>query len=420
MRALSRPIVMCVVSVVVVLGAGVAAASQPAGRPAALTAGEAAVAGGSGAQAGPTETPDRRGTRDAAGPTGAEGTSGSATSAAGGQTTRPSAAAAVPESSDGATTGAALSAEAGADPAAPAAAGPDVPFPDDMAGPVPGAGTWLDGCPVFPADNAWNTDVSGYPVHPNSANYIANILGNGTYLHPDFGSYTGYGIPFVVTHAGDPLVPVVWEAYGDESDPGPYRIPLTAPIEGGSGADGDRHAIGVDVSNCRLYELYRAFPIGGAWHADSGTSWDLRSNDLRPEGWTSADAAGLPIFPGLARYDEVASGEVTHALRFTVVRSQRAHILPATHNASSSTDPNRPPMGLRLRLKASYDISHFTGQSRVILEALKTHGMIVADNGSSWYISGASDSRWDDDDLNQMKSVPGSAFEAVYTGATRY
>lgn len=301
-----------------------------------------------------------------------------------------------------------------------AAAAPDIPFPNDIPGAVIGRGTSIGACPVFPADNAWNTDVSGHPLHANSANYVANINANRQYLHADFGSPAEYGIPFVLTGSADPLVPVTFDAYGDESDPGPYRIPLNAPIEGGAGSDGDRHAIGVDVDNCRLYELYRAFPQAGAWHADSGTSWDLRSNALRPENWTSADAAGLPIFPGLVRYDEVASGRITHALRFTVQRSQRAHIWPATHHASSSTDPNRPPMGLRLRLKANYDVSGFHGQARVILDAMKSYGMIVADNGSSWFVSGASDPRWDDDDLNQLKTVPGSAFEAVDTGPLRY
>lgn len=300
------------------------------------------------------------------------------------------------------------------------ASAPDVPFPNDVPGAVVGQGTSIGACPVFPVDNAWNSDISALPVHPNSAGYVADINASRQYLHADFGSPPEYGIPFIVTHGTDALVPVTFEAYGDESDPGPYRIPLTARIEGGSASDGDRHTIGVDVDSCRLYELYRAFPVGGAWHADSGTNWDLRSNALRPENWTSADAAGLAIFPGLARYDEVASGQITHALRFTVQRSQKAHIWPATHHASSSTDPNRPPMGLRLRLKASYDLSRFHGQARVILQALRTYGMIVADNGSSWFVSGATDPRWDDTDLDQLKTVPGSAFEAVDTGPLRY
>jgi hypothetical protein len=208
------------------------------------------------------------------------------------------------------------------------------------------------------------------------------------------------------------MVPITFTEYGDESDPGPYPIPPDAPVEGGS----DRHVLVVDTDNCMLYELYHAEYNGVGWDAGSGVVFDLLSNRLRPETWTSADAAGLPIFPGLARYDEVASGEIRHALRFTVQRTRRGYIHPATHWASNSDDPNLPPMGLRLRLRADYDISGYRGQARVILEALKRYGMIVADNGTSWFITGASDPRWDDDDLNQLKSVPGDAFEAVYTG----
>ncbi|HZP28997.1 MAG TPA: hypothetical protein VFC99_08595 [Acidimicrobiia bacterium] len=275
----------------------------------------------------------------------------------------------------------------------------------------------LGSCSVFPADNPWNTDVSTFPVSANSTNYIANILASGNqYLHADFGGGGAYGIPYVTVGSGEPQVPIDFTAYGDESDPGPYPVPLGAPVEGGSASDGDRHVIAVDKDACKLYEMYRAFPQADHWNADSGAVFDLRSNALRPLGWTSADAAGLPIFPGLARYDEVASGQITHALRFTVARTQKGYILPATHYASSSTDPNRPPMGLRLRLQASFDISHYTGEARVILVALKRYGMIVADNGSNWYITGASDPRWDDNDLNQLKTVPGSAFEVVDTG----
>ncbi len=278
----------------------------------------------------------------------------------------------------------------------------------------------LGGCAVFPPDNPWNTDISAYPVHPNSANFISNILTQGgrANLHPDFGAnWNGgpFGIPYVVVPQTQPLVPINFTAYGDESDPGPYPIPADAPVEGGVNSDGDRHVLVLQSGTCRLYEMYRAFYTNPGWDADSGAVWDLNSNVLRPEGWTSADAAGLPILPGLARYDEVAAGEINHALRFTVYRSQRAYIHPATHYASSIIDPNYPPMGLRLRLKAGYDLSGFTGQSLVILRALKKYGMIVADNGSAWFISGAPDARWDDDDLNQLKTVPGSAFEAVYT-----
>ncbi|NDJ53210.1 MAG: hypothetical protein GYB68_09020 [Chloroflexi bacterium] len=270
-------------------------------------------------------------------------------------------------------------------------------------------------CPVFPGDNPWNTPVTDLPVHPNSANFIAAISASRDFLHPDFGGdQAQYGIPFIVVPGTEPLVPITFTAFGDESDPGPYPIPENAPVEGGS----DRHVIAVDGDNCMLYELFNAEWNGTGWNADSGATFNLRSNALRPEGWTSADAAGLPIYPGLARYDEVAAGEINHALRFTVQQSQRAYIYPALHFASSSADPNLPPMGLRVRLRADYDLSGFTGQSRVILEALKEYGMIVADNGSSWFISGANSPNWDDDDLNQIKTVPASAFEAVYTGET--
>ena len=272
----------------------------------------------------------------------------------------------------------------------------------------------LGGCPVFPANNAWNQDISRAPVHPNSAAYIASIgqSGNG-FLHADFGGGGEYGIPYLIVPASQPGVPVEFVDYGDESDPGPYPIPLDAPIEGGS----DRHTLALQTGSCRLYELFNAEPTASGWRASSGAVFDLRSNALRPEGWTSADAAGLPILPGLARYDEPhVNGRITHALRVTVGQTQRGYIHPATHWASSSSDPNRPPMGLRLRLRADFDTSHYTGDARVILEALKTYGLIVADNGTSWYITGAMDPRWNDDDLNQLKTVPGSAFEAVDTG----
>jgi hypothetical protein len=298
---------------------------------------------------------------------------------------------------------------------------PPGPQPPDGGG-GGGNGPKIEGCPVFPADNAWNTDVSGFAVHPNSANFVNQIRSTAgtntarTKLHPDFGGNGEYGIPYIVVGSNEPLRNINWTAYGDESDPGPYPIPPNAPIEGGSGSDGDRHVIAVQSGTCKLFELYRAFWSGDHWDADSGTKWDLNSNATRPLGWTSADAAGLAILPGLARYDEVAAGEIKHALRFTVSQTQKGYILPATHYASSSTDPNRPPMGLRLRLKASFDVSGYTGQARVILNALKKYGMIVADNGSPWFITGAADPRWNDDDLRQLKSVPGSAFEAVNTG----
>lgn len=240
-----------------------------------------------------------------------------------------------------------------------------------------------------------------------------------TNLHPDFGSNPTYGIPYVTVHGKtQAFVPITFTESPTESDPGPYPVPSNAPIEGGSGSGGDRHVLVVDVDNCIDYEMYHAFYVGPGWNAGSGAIWHFNSNTLRTLYWTSADAAGLPIVAGLARYDEtVQTGAIYHALRFTVHQTQRGFILPATHYASSSTDANDPPMGLRVRLKASYDISHFTGASRVILTALKRYGMIIADNGSDWYISGSTDTRWDDNDLDQLKTVPASAFEVVQTGS---
>ena len=266
--------------------------------------------------------------------------------------------------------------------------------------------------PHVPSDNWWNKDISAEPVDSNSDNYIAFINRSRQFLHADFGADPLYGIPYVVVPPEQPLLPITFTAYGDESDPGPYPIPSNAPVEGGANADGDRHVLVVREGECKLYELYRAFYNGKGWNADSGAVFDLRSNKLRPAGWTSADEAGLPILPGLARYEEVSAGKINHALRFTVQTAQRGYVLPAQHWASSS-DLNAPPMGLRLRLKASYDISKFTGQSRVVLEALRKYGLIVADIGSSWFISGATDRRWNDDDLNQLKNVAGSSFEVV-------
>lgn len=277
---------------------------------------------------------------------------------------------------------------------------------------VASTGPTIGNCPVFPADNPWNQLVTNMPLHPNSANFINSILSSRTNLHPDFGSNPDYGIPYVLVNGSQPKVPITFTAYGDESDPGPYPIPPNAPVEAG----GDRHVIAVDTDNCKLYEMFNSQFNGTGWNADAGAVFDFRSNALRTMGWTSADAAGLPIFPGLVRYDEIQAGVIKHALRFTVQNSQRAYILPATHFASSSTNPNLPPMGLRLRLKSSFNISGYTGASRIILQALKDYGMIVADNGSSWFISGATDSRWNDDDLNQLKGVAGSNFEVVFTG----
>jgi len=272
----------------------------------------------------------------------------------------------------------------------------------------------LAGCQVFPSDNPWNEDVSGLPVRSDSAALIASISAFGhTNLHPDFGHRKNNGIPFNVVPATQPAVPINYTEYGEESDSGPFPVPTKKVlVEGGS----DKHVLTLQQGTCKLYELFGARKHSKSWNAQSGAMWDLSSNALRPPGWTSADAAGLPILPGLVRYDEVASGHIDHALRFTVDRSQRGYILPARHFASSSTDPTLPPMGLRVRLKADFDLSPYHGAVLVILEALKTYGMLVADNGGSWFISGAPDKRWNDDELHAITTVPGSAFEAVDTG----
>jgi hypothetical protein len=270
-------------------------------------------------------------------------------------------------------------------------------------------------CPIFPANNPWNERVDTLPVAADSAQLIASI-GLDTGLHPDFGSglYGGsrIGIPFDVVSKSTPRSHVSFD-YADESDRVAYPIPKDVHIEGG----GDRHAILVDRSSCRLYELYALQRTSSGWHAGSGATWNLRSNHLRPAGWTSADAAGLPIFPGLARYDEVARGVIDHALRFTADRTRSAYIYPARHDASSDNDPSLPPMGLRVRLKADVDISGFPRQARIVLQALKTYGMILADNGSSWYISGAPSAGWSNDDLHTLGRITGSDFEVVDTSS---
>jgi len=269
-------------------------------------------------------------------------------------------------------------------------------------------------CAVFPKTNAWNKRVDSLKVAPNS-DAIINAIGADVGLHPDFGSglYQGgrIGIPFDVVSGATPRSHVDFE-YADESDKGPYPIPRGVHVESGS----DRHALLVDRDACRLYELYALERTERGWHAGSGAIWSLGSNKLRPAGWTSADAAGLPIFPGLARFDEVARGVIDHALRFTVERTRRAYISPARHYASDLTDPELPPMGLRVRLKASFELRGFPKQARTVLVALKRYGMLVADNGSSWYISGAPDRRWNNDDLHSLGGVRGSDFEVVQTG----
>jgi hypothetical protein len=278
---------------------------------------------------------------------------------------------------------------------------------------LPGAPT----CPIFPADNAWNQRVDTAPVAANSAQLISSI-GLSTGVHADFGSglWDGgpIGIPFDVVSKATPRSRVRF-GYADESDRAKYPIPKTVHIEGGAQSDGDRHALLVDKSACKLYELFDLRRSGSAWTAGSGAIFDLRSNKLRPAGWTSADAAGLPIFPGLARYDEVARGRIDHALRFTASRTRQQYVYPARHYASSAEDPALPPMGLRVRLKASVDISSFPRQARVVLQALKTYGMILADNGSSWYITGAPSPKWSNDDLHSLGRITGADFEVVDT-----
>lgn len=267
---------------------------------------------------------------------------------------------------------------------------------------------------LFPDNNPWNQPVDTAQVDPNSAAIIANI-GATRAFHPDFGAnWNGgpFGIPYVVVSGTQARVPVSFE-YADESDPGPYPVPPNPPIEGGPASTGDRHILVVDRDNWKLYELYAAYPQGSGWRAGSGAIFDLNSNALRPAGWTSADAAGLPILPGLVRYEEVAAGTIAHALRFTVSRTRRAYIPPARHWASSDTSSLRPPMGMRVRLKASVDISTYPASAQVILRALKKYGMIVADNGSDWYVSGTADARWNDGEMNTLKRLRGSDFEVV-------
>jgi len=288
---------------------------------------------------------------------------------------------------------------------------------DEPAGPnSPFAPPQLPARAVFPADNAWNIAIAADSVDPNSDSLIA-ACGASRELHPDFGTrYAGapWGIPFVTVSGSQPRVPVTF-GYDDESDPGPYPIPRDAPIEGGPAAGGDRHVLVVDVDDWRLYELFDAHPVNGgaSWTAGSGAVFDLSSNALRPAGWTSADAAGLPVFAGLVRYHEVAQGVIRHALRFTCPVTRRAYVPPARHWASARTSANLPPMGMRVRLKAGVDIASFPADVRVILTALKTYGMILADNGGGFYVSGAPDPRWNDDNIDTMKRLSGADFEVV-------
>ena len=290
-----------------------------------------------------------------------------------------------------------------------------------VAAPAAGAPSLASsGCPLFPADNVWHADVSRLPVHPRSGAYLAS-MGPGAGIHADFGSGTWeggpIGIPYTVVPAGQARVPVRF-GYAGESDPGPYPIPPDAPVEGGPDAAGDRHVLVLQAGSCRLYELFDAHREGAGWLAGSGAVWNLRSNRLRPAGWTSADAAGLPILAGLVRYEEVARGRVDHAVRVTVDRSQASYLWPARHQAGQG-GAALPPMGLRLRLKAGVDIGGFPGQARVILQAMRTYGLVVADNGSSGFIGGVPDERWDNDALHQLGRVTLADFEAVDTAPLR-
>jgi len=292
--------------------------------------------------------------------------------------------------------------------------GPCPVFPDPPASLSPRA-------PSLPTEAAWNQDISKAPRDPRSNAYIAYINSQGgDHLHPDFGSPRAYGIPYSVVDAGQRRLPIHYTAYGEESDPGPFPVPVRAPVEGGNRSDGDRHVLVVDRAACKLFELYRAFYVPKPrphWNADSGTEWDLRSAARRPDGWTSADAAGLPIFPGLVRYDEFAAGHLDHAIRVTFESTRDAWVHPASHCAGDARSASAPPMGLRLRLKAGYGLGRFSGHAKVIARAMKRYGLIVADNGSNWFFSGSSDRRWDDENLNQLKRIPGSAFEVVKSAA---
>jgi hypothetical protein len=279
----------------------------------------------------------------------------------------------------------------------------------------------LNGFVPFTSSSLWNTDISSAPVDPNSNSIISNWVGSVN-VHPDWGTDPTYGIPYVVVNGSQPLVNINLNAYGSESDPGPMPVPASAPVEGGSSSTGDRHVLVLDSGNCFLYEMYNSsVNSDGSWNADSTAVWDLLGNEQRPYTWTSADAAGLPIFPGLVRYDEVAAGKIQHAFRFTLPQTSAAFTPPASHYAATTSDPTAPPMGMRLRLKSSYNITGFSTQMQVILTAMQHYGLILADNGSSLFVTGVSDSRWGSD-LDSLKTVPASAFEVVqmspvYTGS---
>jgi hypothetical protein len=306
-----------------------------------------------------------------------------------------------------------------------------VPGPAGAVGRYPDLGS----CSVFPAppgslsprapslatEAAWNQNIAKAPRAGDSAKVIAYIDSHGGgAIHPDFGSPRGYGFPYAVVGTGTRPLPIHYTAYGSESSPGPFPVPAGAPVEGGAGSDGDRHVLVVDRSTCKLYELYRAFYKAKPrphWDADAGVEWDLGSAALRPDGWTSADAAGLPIFPGLVRYEEAAAGQVDHAIRVTMDSTRNAWIHPASHCAGDTDSGAAPPLGLRLRLKAGYPLGGMGTAARAIAVAMKEYGLIVADNGSNWYISGTSDRRWNDEELDPLKAIPGGAFEVVKSAA---
>ena len=288
---------------------------------------------------------------------------------------------------------------------------------DGFGNAAPATAPVVGGCEIFPANNPWNTDISKYPVDPRSSQYIAALPGN---LHPDFGQNPHWGFPINIVPSTQKKVPVHFH-YRGQSNPGPYPVPPNAQIEGGRHSTGDRHVLVLQRGVCRLYEMFDAFPINGgkSWRAGSGAIFPLDTNKLRPNGWTSADAAGLPIIPALVKCAEVKAGAIDHALQVTFNETQQGYIHPATHFASDSRAKDLPPMGLRFRLKASYDISHITGQAHVIAIALKKYGMFVAQNGSNWYFpgeGGRASKCWNDDDLDQLKAIPGTAFEVVKTG----
>jgi len=373
------------------------------------TGGTGGASGGTGGASGGTGGASG-GTGGASGGTGgATGGMGGATGGMGGATGGMGGATGGTGGATGGTGGAAGTAGAGKDSGASGASG--------SAGGPTGGGPMIGGCPMFPADNPWNRDVSADPVDPDSNAIIANINANGgKTVHPDFGRTLTYGIPYVVVPQNQPGVPMTFQYAGD-SDPGPYPIPADAPIEGGPTATGDRHVLVVQQGTCLLYETYASKYVGPGWSCGSGAKFDLRSNALRRDCWTSADAAGFPILAGLVRYEEaVTAGVIAHALRFTVSQTRQAFVRPATHYASSNTAAPYPPMGMRVRMKASYDTARFTGASLVVVTALKKYGMMLADNGSNWYISGTSNASFDDNNLNQLKTVPGDSFEVIQMG----